>query len=153
MTAIDDDRAEQPAPTVAQRSRNRFALGLVVAAVIVAVVVVVLASTRSGDPVKGRALLDGQGAHGQATLFKDHVAIHVSDLPPAPAAHHFQVWLLSGASSGPRSAGTLRPRKGAASLEAPLPAGGPFTGFLVSLERDGPPARTPGTSIVRGVFD
>jgi hypothetical protein len=152
VTTIDDDRADEPASAGLGRTRYRFALGLTLAAIVVAVVVVVLASTRSGDPVRGRALLDGKGPHGQATLFRDHVAVHVSDLPTAPAAHHFQVWLLSRATASPRSAGRLRPRRGAASLESRLPDGGPFSGFLVSLDPDSPAATTPGTSVVRGAF-
>lgn len=139
-------------PAEERQARSRFVLALGAAAVAVALVVVALASTESANPVSGRALLDDPGARGQATLYRDHLTIRVSDLLPAPAAHHYEVWLQPARSSAMRSVGTLRPRRGAGSLQARYPGPGPFTAFVVSLDADRPPATRPGTAVIRATF-
>jgi anti-sigma-K factor RskA len=136
----------------ATRRRRIIAAGLAAAAVVLALAVVVLASTRSGDPVSGRAALEGHGAHGQARLYRDHVVVQLSDLAPPPAGHHYQVWVLPRGSVAMRSVGTLRPRDGKASLQAALPGGGPFAAVDVSVDPDDRPSTEPGPSVVRAPF-
>ena len=151
---IENDRFQrtEPASAAELRTRSLFATGITVAALVMAAVVVVLAFTRSGDPVAGRAALDTPTVHGQARLYRDHITIQVGDLPPAPAGHHYQVWLKPRDSASLRLVGRLEPKRGAASLEAPLPGRGPFAAYRVSLDRDVPPATRPGVSIVQGTF-
>lgn len=134
------------------RRLRLLAGGLALAAAVVALAVIFLASTRSVDPVSGRATLDGHGAHGQARLYRDHVVVELSDLTPPPAGHHYQVWVLPRGSQAMRSVGTLRPRNGAASLEAALPGSGPYAAVDVSVDPDDRPATEPGPSVVRAPF-
>jgi hypothetical protein len=141
-----------PAPR-ARRRRRLLVLGLGGGAVAVATAALIAVAPWHGSaaPV-AQAVLAAPGVTGEARLYDDHVVVRLDGLGPAPAGHHYQVWVLPKGSQTMESVVPITAANGTATVSAPLPGPGPYAAVDVSIDPDGATATEPGPSVVVGKF-
>ena len=144
-----------PAPAA---PRRRWAPRLAAAGFAAAAVVLGLAvfSGDSSDP-DARAAVAGTpeftDVSGSATLEGGELVLELENMPPPPAAHHYEVWVLRAEGGGEMEAvGTFTPDGDDTRLELPLPGPGDYQAVDVSIEPDGGPAEHSGISLAGGTF-
>ena len=144
-----------PAPAAPRRRRwaPRLAAGFAAAGAIVLAAVVL-----SGDPGQEvRAAVAGTPEYtdvsGSAALEGGELVLELENVPPPPAAHHYEVWVLRAEGGGEMEAvGTFTADGDEARLELPLPGPGDYQAVDVSIEPDGGPAEHSGISLAGGTF-
>lgn len=72
------------------------------------------------------------------------LVLDLRDVPPAPARHHYEVWVLrAGAAMEMEAVGAFAPRDGRARLVLSLPGPGTYVSVEISIEENGgPPAHS-----------
>ena len=162
-----DLAATAPAPAQVRRQRWRrfaptFGVAAVAAAAAVAVTLVVTRDAGLGTPAVEAQLAPGQlapaGIRGTAALYRPdapngHVVLDLDDMPPAPAGHHYEVWVLRSGSANMESVGTFEPAsRSHVHLDLNLPGGGPYAALDISVEDDGGPPEHSGKSVAGAKF-
>jgi anti-sigma-K factor RskA len=155
-----------PGGTVVPLERTRRRRAAVAAAGLVAVAAIVLlailiSAVDHGAPVDGRAAIAGQSdpsITGEAVLYgatADGGTVHVSlrGVPPAPAGHHYEIWVLRRGGTQMEAVGTFTPTSSDVDLDLPLPGPGDYAAVDVSVEEDGGSPTHSDTSLAGGTFD
>ena len=80
--------------------------------------------------------------------------LELENVPPPPAGHHYEVWVLRSEGGGEMEAvGSFTPDGDDPRLELPLPGPGDYRAVDVSVEPDGGPAEHSGVSLAGGSFE
>lgn len=160
-------RADVPAVTAPPRRRLRrwapaFGGGLATA---VAAVAVTLIATRGSEPERPavqasivaaadvKLPISGKVALYRPTAPGGHVVVDLASLPPAPAGHHYEVWVLKKNATTMEPVGTIAPDAATpVHLDLPLPSGGTYGALDISIEENGGPPEHSGKSIAGATF-
>jgi anti-sigma-K factor RskA len=144
-----------PAPAAPRRRRwaPRLAAGFAAAGAIVLAAVVLT----GGPGADVRAAVAGTPEYtnvsGSATLDRGALVLELENVPPSPAGHHYEVWVLRAEGGGEMEAvGSFRTDGEDARLELPLPGPGDYQAVDVSIEPDGGAAEHSGVSLAGGTF-
>jgi len=148
--------AARPASAVSLASRRRrpLVVAATFAAAAAAAVVLVVARSRDHQPIARAALAAGP-AHGAAELRAGGggtIVVRLDGLKPAPAGHHYELWLLPAGESQMSAVARLTPSAGHVEARFKLPAAGTYAAVDVSLEPDDAPTTQPHQSIMQAAF-
>lgn len=132
------------------------------AAVAVAITLTVTNSTGGTTPVTASAIapIQTEGpapVRGTAALFAPDTAggtvqLNLRDVPPAPAGHHYEVWVLPKGSTIMTAVGSFTPAGRNVQLNLPLPVPGRYDAVDISVQQNnGSPAHS-GTSLAGAHF-
>ncbi|MEZ5102502.1 MAG: anti-sigma factor [Thermoleophilia bacterium] len=160
---------EAPLAPVLPLRRRRAPLvgGVAAAAAAIAAAVAITIAVAGGDedPSLGRlaatAGLVAQAApgpvEGAVHLFSPDVAggvlvVDLQKVPPAPAGHHYELWVLRRDSTHMEAVGTFVPTDDSTHLELPLPGPGEYAAFDISIQADGGPPEHSGVSLANASF-
>lgn len=157
---------EPLAPVIPLRRRRAPLLGglAAAAAAVAAAVAITLVVTADDDPSLGRlAATAGLVAHdtgaveGDVHLFSPDDAggmlvVDLRKVPPAPAGHHYELWVLRQDSTQMEAVGTFVPTAESTHLELPLPGPGRYAAFDISVQADGGPPEHSGVSLASAAF-
>jgi RNA polymerase sigma-70 factor (ECF subfamily) len=136
-------------PRTLRRSRRRLLVGVstgfAAVAAAVAVAAVVVATRGGGAPVDGRAVVTGASdpsLSGEAVLRGSGadggtIQLALRNVPPAPARHYYEVWVLRHGSTHREAVGAFTPASPDVDLDLPLPGPGRYAAVDVSVERVG----------------
>ncbi|MBM3676609.1 MAG: anti-sigma factor [Actinobacteria bacterium] len=81
------------------------------------------------------------------------IVIDLRNVPPPPAGHHYEVWILRpGADVEMEAIGAFTPHNGVARIELSLPGPGEYVALDISVEENGGPPEHSGTSLARAVL-
>lgn len=173
MAAAAAEEAEAPtdlAPVIRldeHRARRRVVLSSLAAAACAAAVAVGVTLAVTGDgssdmpgpltastQVVGAA---GDGVSGTASLYAADsaggmVQVALDSVPPPPAGHHYEVWVLEKGSTEMTSVGSFTPSSGDVTLNLPLPAPADYAAVDISVEPNGGPPAHSGTSLAGAKF-
>jgi len=135
------------------------AVAAVAAAAVVAIAVVTAGGDGLGSP-DARAAISGKSdaaVSGEATLYGEaeadgKVLVSLSDVPPAPSGHHYEIWVLRDGSAEMEAVGTFTPASGNVRLELPLPGPGRYAAVDISVEENGGSPAHSDTSLAGGTF-
>ena len=99
----------------------------------------------------------GSAIHGEATLYGStgpggRLVVDLDGLAPAPAGHHYEVWVLRAGAPEMEAVASFQPAGGDERLVLPLPGAGAFDALDISVEEDGGPPAHSGTSVAGGAF-
>jgi hypothetical protein len=156
-------REEEPRGRVLPFRRRPVALAAgaaaAAAAAAVALTLAVSGGDRLGSPSAQAAIVPHEAARvsGTARLYDPHAAngvvvVSLRSLPPAPAGHNYEVWVLRKGSKQMTAVGSFTPRGKSVELRLPLPAPGDYAALDVSVQQtDGPPQHS-GESIAGATF-
>lgn len=144
-------------------SRRRMLAPIVAVAAMAAAAVVAIAVTAGGDGLgspDARAAISGKSdaaVSGEATLYGEaeaggKVLVSLTDVPPAPSGHHYEIWVLRDGSAEMEAVGTFTPASGTVRLELPLPGPGHYAAVDISVEENGGPPAHSDTSLAGGTF-
>lgn len=102
--------------------------------------------TEGPAPVRGTAALYAPDTAGGT------VQVNLQDVPPAPAGHHYEVWVLPKDSTTMTAVGSFTPAGRNVQLNLPLPGPGRYAAVDISVQRNnGSPAHS-GTSLAGARF-
>lgn len=162
--------AAEPAPVIRldeHRARRRVVLSSLAAAACAAALAVGVTLVFTGDgstdmpgpltastQVVGAA---GDGVSGTASLYGADAAggmvqVALDSVPPPPAGHHYEVWVLEKGSTEMTSVGSFTPSSGDVTLTLPLPAPADYAAVDISVEPNGGPPAHSGTSLAGAKF-
>lgn len=133
--------------------------GAAAAVAAVAVLAVVLGDGGGASPAARAAIAGGAvpEVEGEALLYEDAgagvVRVTLRNVPPAPAGHHYEVWVLPRGGDAMESLGTFTESGERVELELELPGPGSWAAIDVSVEEDGGPPAHSDTSLAGGVFE
>jgi anti-sigma-K factor RskA len=144
-------------------SRRRALAPIVAVAAVAAVAVVAIAITAGGDGLgspDARAAISGRSeaaVSGEATLYGEaqaggKVLVSLSDVPPVPSGHHYEIWVLRDGSAEMEAVGTFTPASRNVRLELPLPGPGRYAALDISVEENGGSPAHSDTSLAGGTF-
>lgn len=155
-------RVAEPARVVPLRRRVPGRAVLVLGAVAAAAAVVLAVVLGRGGPAPDATArivphLSGTGVHGTARLYLETrtngtMRLALSQLPPPPRGHHYEVWVLARGQKTMTSVGTFTPATRRVSLRLPLPAPARYAAVDISVEENGGPAAHSNVSLAGGVF-
>jgi anti-sigma-K factor RskA len=163
------EAASAPAPAAPRRWRDALrrrplipalAGAVAVAAAAVAITLVVTRDPGLGTPATEAAVVahdPGSGVGGTAALYDPSrpdgkVVVDLTELPPAPSGHHYEVWVLRTGAAEMEAVGSFSPDRPSVHLELPLPGAGAYGALDVSVEEDGGPAGHSGKSVAGATF-
>lgn len=167
LPAAASGPAPEPVAQVIPFRRRRAPLvgGIAAAAAAVAAAVAItLVVTADDEPSLGRlAATAGLVAHdagaveGAVHLFSPDAAggmlvVDLRKVPPAPAGHHYELWVLRRDSTEMEAVGTFVPTDDSTHLELPLPGPGQYAAFDISVQADGGPPEHSGISLASAAF-
>lgn len=133
---------------------------LAAVAAVVLIAVVALGGDELGTP-DARAAISGKSdpaVSGEAELFGvdsdgGTVRVSLTDVPPAPSGHHYEVWVLREEGGGAmESVGVFTPTSSEVELDLPLPGPGTYAAVDISVEEDDGPTAHSDTSLASGAF-
>jgi hypothetical protein len=113
----------------------------------------VVISRGGGQPAGQQIALNAVGpgsATGNASLNGDQVCVNRASLPPPPAGHSYEVWLVNQARSKLQAVGMTSNGQGCWTV--PAAQVGDFTTIEISDEPDDGNAAYSGTSVLRGTY-
>lgn len=90
---------------------------------------------------------------GEVLLFdpskpEGRIVLNLAAIPPSPAGHHYQVWVLRAEGGGAMEAiGAFSPDSDTTQIELPLPGPGDYAAVDISVQEDGGPSEHSGVSI------
>ncbi|MCS7007028.1 MAG: anti-sigma factor [Gaiellaceae bacterium] len=155
-------RSEASVVPLPRRARiPGWSFGAVAAAAAVVFVAVAMTLLDAGEVPTARATLEARteaGVTGEAALYAadgegGRLELILRRVPPSPAGHHYEVWILPEGSEEMISLGTFHTEATEdVELEFPLPLRGPFAAVDVSVEEDGGPEEHSDTSLATGTF-
>lgn len=151
-------RLEPEAPAAPRSWWPRWRTPALAAAAAAAVLVVAAVLVSGGPDAAAEAALvphGGSGARGEVALFgpttrDGHLTLEVRDLRPAPAGHHYTVWVLRAGSEEMTPVGSFA--YGSGKLTLPLPGPGPYVALDISLQRTDAPPTHSGVSVAGATF-
>jgi anti-sigma-K factor RskA len=156
------EAAVAPAPTVVGwRSRlRRRPLVPALAAASVAITLVATNDPGLGAPTVEASVVShdpSMNVGGTAALYDPSrpdgkVVVNLTSLPPAPAGHHYEVWVLRTGATEMEAVGSFSPDQTSVRLELPLPGSGTYGALDVSVEEDSGPADHSGKSVAGATF-
>jgi len=99
------------------------------------------------------------GVSGEASLYEPggsegELVLELENVPPPPAGHHYEVWVLRSEGNGAMEAvGSFTPGSEDTRLEFRLPGAGDYRAVDVSVEPDGGPAEHSTVSLAGASFE
>ena len=161
-------RAVTPAPAAAgwwSRLRRRPLVPALAAAFVAAAAAVAITLVATNDPGLGAPTVEASVVNhdpsmnvgGTAALYDPSrpdgkVVVNLTSLPPAPAGHHYEVWVLRSGATQMEAVGSFSPDQPSVRLELPLPGSGTYGALDVSVEEDSGPADHSGKSVAGATF-
>jgi hypothetical protein len=158
MAAVAVDAAKEPRAEVipmASRRRRTILTSLAVAACAAALAVGMTAwvageSDAPGPLTASTSVVAEGGAQvtGTAELYAADspggtLRVSLTDVPPPPPGHHYEVWVLAKGSDEMIAVGSFTPASRDVDLSLPLPAPADYAALDISIEpNDGPPAHS-----------
>lgn len=100
----------------------------------------------TGSTISGEATLYGSSAAG------GRLVVDLDGLSPAPAGHHYEVWVLREGAAEMEAVASFQPAGDDERLVLPLPGAGDFAAVDISVEDDGGSPAHSGTSVAGGAF-
>lgn len=169
VMAAAADASPAPAPMaevvpIAPSRRRTLITALAAAACAAAVAVgVTTVVVRSGDasgPLTARTSVTaaaGGGVTGTAELYAEDapggtLRVALADVPPPPAGHHYEVWVLAKGSDEMIAVGAFTPASADVDLSLPLPAPADYVALDISVEPNAGPLAHSGTSLLGATF-
>lgn len=147
------------------RLRQRRLVPALAAAVVAAAAAVALTLVATNDPGLGAPTVEASVVNhdpnmnvgGTAALYDPSrpdgkVVVNLTSLPPAPAGHHYEVWVLRSGATEMEAVGSFSPGQPSVRLELPLPGSGTYGALDVSVEEDSGPADHSGKSVAGATF-
>jgi len=99
-------------------------------------------------PTSSESALSGQVRLFAPSTPAGRIILDLSDIPPSPAGHHYQVWVLRTDAAGAMEAvGAFSPEANDAQIELRLPGPGEYAAVDISVQEDGGPPEHSGVSI------
>jgi anti-sigma-K factor RskA len=162
--------AAEPAPVISldqHRARRRIVVSSLAAAACAAALAVGVTLTVTGGgqgdmpgPLTASTQVvgaGGDGVSGTASLYGADqaggmVKVALDAVPPPPAGHHYEVWVLEKGSTEMTSVGSFTPSSGDVDLTLPLPAPADYAAVDISVEPNGGPPAHSGTSLAGAKF-
>lgn len=167
LARADTSAAQPPAQTRrwSRAPRRRPLVPALAAAVVAAAAAVAVTLVATRDPGLGTPAVEAavvphaQGLHvgGTAALYHPTspngiLVVNLTALPPAPAGHHYEVWVLRAGAKQMEAVGSFSPYRTSVHLELPLPGSGTYGALDVSVEENGGPASHSGKSVAGATF-
>ena len=172
LAVAADTPQDPPAPApmaevIPLRPRRRgvfttFAAAACAAAIAVGITVAFTSGGTDPVPVTATATASvaaksAPGVAGTAALYSPGTAggtlrVALTNVPKAPAGHHYEVWVLPRGGHTMTAVGSFTPASPNVTLDLPLPAPGNYAAMDISVQaNDGPPAHS-GTSLAGASF-
>lgn len=172
LAAAADTPQDPPAPEpmaelIPLRPRRRgvattFAAAACAAAIAVGITLAFTSGGTDSVPVVATATASvaaksAPGLAGTASLYSPDSAggtlrVALTNVPKAPAGHHYEVWVLPKGGHTMTAVGSFTPASPNVTLDLPLPAPGTYAAMDISVQaNDGPPAHS-GTSLAGASF-
>jgi hypothetical protein len=137
-----------------------LAAAFVAAAAAVAITLVATRDSGLGTPTIEAAVVThdpSMSIGGTAALYDPSrpngmVVVNLTSLPPAPAGHHYEVWVLRSGATQMEAVGSFSPDRASVHLELPLPGSGTYGALDVSVEENDGPASHSGKSVAGATF-
>ena len=165
-------RADSRVPKAAEDPRRRGATGprrrlvptlaaaLAAAAAAVAITLLATRDPGLGTPTTQAIVVPhspGAQVGGKAALYDPTrpggiLVVDLNALPPAPAGHHYAVWVLRSGAGQMEPVGTFSSTRPSVHLELPLPGSGSYGALDVSIQADGGPPAHSGRSVAGATF-
>ena len=168
LTRTEATSAVTPAPAAAgwwSRLRRRPLVPVLAAAFVAAAAAVAITLIATNDPGLGAPTVEASVVNhdpsmnvgGTAALYDPSrpdgkVVVNLTSLPPAPAGHHYEVWVLRSGATQMEAVGSFSPDQPSVRLELPLPGSGTYGALDVSVEEDSGPADHSGKSVAGATF-
>jgi anti-sigma-K factor RskA len=170
LVALTQPEAPVAQPQAAPRRWSRtlrrrplvpaLAAAFVAAAAAVAITLVATRDPGLGTPAVEAAVVPhdpSMNVGGTAALYDPSrpdgmVVVNLTALPPAPAGHHYEVWVLRSGATQMEAVGSFSPDRPSVHLELPLPGSGTYGALDVSVEENGGPASHSGESVAGATF-
>jgi Anti-sigma-K factor rskA, C-terminal len=141
-------------PLRRRRARGPRAVGALATAAAVIVAVGAWAALRNGpDTSPARAVLVGTGVSGEAEVVGARIHVSLHEVPPPPAEHHYEVWVLRPGAEAMEPIGAFTTSGPDVDLVFAVSGTGPYAAVDVSVEEDDGPDDHSGTSLATGSFD
>lgn len=168
LTRTEAEAGVTPKPAAADwrsRLRRRPLVPALVAAFVAAAAAVAITLVATNDSGLGAPTVEASVVNhdpsmnvgGTASLYDPSrpdgkVVVNLTSLPPAPAGHHYEVWVLRSGATQMEAVGSFSPDQPSVRLELPLPGSGTYGALDVSLEEDSGPADHSGKSVAGATF-